>query len=904
MAGPAFALPTGATVVAGQATVQTPSPTLQVITQGSDKAIIDWRSFSIAAGEKVRFYQPSSTSVTLNRVTGYDPSSILGQMQSNGRIFLLNPQGVVFGAGARIDVGGLVASSLSLSNADFLASRYSLSSVDAAARQTRGAVRNDGAISAPGGTVVLAGPSVTNTGTIIANGGRVGLAAANAVSIDVEGDGLVFFQASATDAKNRLEQLGRIQADGGTAEMRAAARGAFADTVLNVAGVVQAKSIGTREGRIVIDGGSKGITAVSGRLDASGRAAGERGGTITVQGHDVLLDNGARLEASGDTGGGVIRVGGDFHGANPDVRNAEKTIVAPGAELHADALTQGDGGKIVVWADAATRYTGTASAKGGAQGGNGGFAEVSGKQSLDFSGSVDMRASRGSIGTLLLDPKDIVINLAGADPVAGNSLFTDNPTLTANLSAANVVAALNLASLVLQANNDISVTTSVNASAAPATSNLTLQAGRTITFSNAVALTLGGGSVNLTYNDQTGVALQRGPGAGALTMNAASSIVTNGGGVTIARGTAGASAPIALTTLDTTGALDKPGGNVSVVSADSITVGTVTTSGGVVTAGGGRPAGTITLTSSAGSVTTTGALTSIGSAAFAGSATTGGAGNVGTLNGSTGVTVGGAITTTGGAGDSAGAKGAGGAVSLTGGGAGGLTVSAAVTVNADDATIAVNGGGAAIQLNNSNLTTTNNTAAAITVRNATTAALGNLTTGATGTTTLGVGADITGAVTQTAATAITTGTLTGNTASTATLGNANALTTLGAFTTNGAFTLNDVGGGLGVGGAVSTTNNGVASVATSGGNLSVAASGSVAGAGVSLTTTSANNIALSGPINGNAGTVTLTSGQAITQIATGTINTTGDLVLSAAGAITLDQGNTIGRLGAVTRGGA
>ncbi|MEO7007719.1 MAG: filamentous hemagglutinin N-terminal domain-containing protein, partial [Caldimonas sp.] len=262
MSGAACALPNGATVVAGQATVQNPTPTQQVVTQGSAKAIIDWRSFSIGAGEKVRFDQPSSSAVLLNRVTGYDPSSILGQMQSNGRVFLLNPYGVVFGAGARIDVGGLVASTLSLSNADFLAGRYNLTSIDAAAPAQRGAVRNDGTISAPNGTVVLVAPQVTNAGTIEANGGRVALAAANSVLVDVEGDGLVFFQTSAGDATNRLEHLGRIQADGGSIEMRAAARAGFADSVLNLSGVVQAKSLGNRNGRIVIDGGDAGVTRV------------------------------------------------------------------------------------------------------------------------------------------------------------------------------------------------------------------------------------------------------------------------------------------------------------------------------------------------------------------------------------------------------------------------------------------------------------------------------------------------------------------------------------------------------------------------------------------------------------------------------------------------------------------
>src|SRR5664279_5284556 len=133
MSSAALALPLGGKVVNGNATISTPTPGTEVVKQTTDKAIIDWQSFSIAAGEKVRFYAPSSTSITLNRVTGYDPSVILGQMSSNGRVFLLNPYGVVFGAGARVDVGGLVVSSLSMSDSDFLASRYRLTSVDAQA---------------------------------------------------------------------------------------------------------------------------------------------------------------------------------------------------------------------------------------------------------------------------------------------------------------------------------------------------------------------------------------------------------------------------------------------------------------------------------------------------------------------------------------------------------------------------------------------------------------------------------------------------------------------------------------------------------------------------------------------------------------------------------------------------
>ncbi|MGH8795688.1 MAG: filamentous hemagglutinin N-terminal domain-containing protein, partial [Caldimonas sp.] len=470
MSGAACALPNGATVVAGQATVQNPTPTQQVVTQGSAKAIIDWRGFSIAAGERVRFDQPSSSAVLLNRVTGYDPSSILGQMQSNGRVFLLNPYGVVFGAGARIDVGGLVASSLSLTNADFLAGRYNLGSNDATAPVQRGAVRNDGTISAPNGIVVLAAPQVTNAGTIEANGGRVGLAAANSVLVDVEGDGLVFFQTSAGDATNRLEQLGRIQADGGSIEMHAAARASFADSVLNLSGVVQAKSLGNRNGRIVIDGGDAGVTRVSGQLDASGRAAGESGGVVTLQGAAILVDRSAQIDASGAQGGGSVRIGGDFHGAGTDIRNAQITAIAPGATISADALGNGDGGSVVVWSDHTTRYYGAISARGGSAGGNGGSVEVSGKEILEFRGAVDTRAPHGSNGTLLLDPADIVISasaplpgdteLNAGQPTAGDAIglikFGDGAgTFTISSESLETVAAAN--NIDLQAKNSITI---------------------------------------------------------------------------------------------------------------------------------------------------------------------------------------------------------------------------------------------------------------------------------------------------------------------------------------------------------------------------------------------------------------------------------------------------------------
>ncbi|MGZ5266029.1 MAG: beta strand repeat-containing protein, partial [Caldimonas sp.] len=637
LSGAALALPQGGRVVAGDATISKPSTDSEVIRQTTDKAIVDWKSFSIAAGEKVRFYQPSSTSVTLNRVTGFDPSYILGQMSSNGKIFLVNPYGVVFGAGARVDVGGLVVSTLSIANNDFLAGRYSLTSVDPDAPAQRGAIRNEGTISSPGGLVVLAGPSVSNTGTIVANGGRVGLVAANAVSVDVEGDGLLFFQTSATEAKNRLEQLGRIQADGGTVEMRAAARGAFADTVLNMTGVVQARAIGSREGKIVIDGGSDGVTAVSGRLDATGLAAGERGGSVTVAGQRVLLDNGSVVEASGNAGGGSIRIGGGFHGADSDIHNAEVTGVASGAVARADATESGDGGKVAIWADGTTRFYGTVSAQGGKTAGDGGFVEVSGKQNLVFRGDVSTLAPKGKNGTLLLDPADIVIaaapsslddtqldaNVPTVGDAAGLIKAGDAPVGTATISTAKLEAIGAANSINLNASNSITVNALTSNVATPNTLTLntagggaqfhagaggfTMQAGDTIKVTNgSLTIDAAGGTVNVGALQASGAVALSGTG---VTLNAPISVTAAGAGVTVTGPT---------TLVGTGGAISLTGSN----AANDVTLGTVngagrtlnvTAGGGDIVlgaVGGGAALATVTLsgnTASLGAVTTTGA---------------------------------------------------------------------------------------------------------------------------------------------------------------------------------------------------------------------------------------------------------------------------------------------------------
>lgn len=609
----AQALPTGMQPVVGTVQVTRPDANTMVMTTGQQKTIVNTQTFGIGAQERLTVNQPGGTSTTMFSVLGYDPSYILGQMQSNGRIFLQNPNGIVFGANARVDVGGLVATTLHLSDTDFLAGRYLLTDNGQGQGDLAGRVINQGTINAPGGAVVLAGADVLNSGTIQADGGRVGLIAANKVLVDVEGDGLLFFEVDGREAGTRLQQLGRIQADGGSVELMAASRGQFADTVLNMSGVVQARTLGVKEGRVVIDGGSTGITLVSGEVDVSGNQAGEKGGTVTVLGDKVGLVGAARINASGDAGGGTVLVGGDVHGTGE--RHANSTYVGSKASIDASAKTRGDGGKVVVWADGTTRYFGQINARGGLLGGNGGFAEVSGRGHLDFLGSVDLSATNGTKGVLLLDPSNIEIvantadaNKTGAatpDAAPANDLLASDdtgsdpglqffatsgaPDSVSKISSGAVVAQLNNADVQLTASHNITVGAAIDASGNTDSHGLTLTAGNgsgdaVILKANVVTkggLVLQGRNIKVSDNDVTLDA-----GSGRLSLQAA----IDGGGksLKLVSGSATAEAVKTSDAINNVSALDVTGsatlgGNVTTTGTQTYNQAVTLSQAGVTT---------------------------------------------------------------------------------------------------------------------------------------------------------------------------------------------------------------------------------------------------------------------------------------------------------------------------------
>src|SRR5262249_46909546 len=327
----------------------------------SPGAIINWQGFSIGAGETTRFIQQNAASSVLNRVVGPDPSVLLGTLSSNGRVFLINPSGILVGQGARIDVAGFVASTLNLNNQDFLAGRLNF-----AANPFAGVVENRGSITTPtGGSVYLVGSGVSNSGIINSPQGDVLLAAGQSVKIlDTSTPGVrVEIAAGDSAAVN----LGQIIAKSGQI-------GIYAATLRN-SGVINADQVVRGEnGRIFLkaskdvkldagssisasgdSGGSVTVQAEQGTLLASGSVAASgadgKGGEVKLRGHVVGRTAQATVDASGTAGGGTVLVGGDAHGANPGVQNAWRAYVGPDATIRADATASGDGGKVVVWSD-------------------------------------------------------------------------------------------------------------------------------------------------------------------------------------------------------------------------------------------------------------------------------------------------------------------------------------------------------------------------------------------------------------------------------------------------------------------------------------------------------------------------------------------------------------------------
>lgn len=263
----AATLPQGGQIAIGEGTIVNVGSSQLTIKQISDKLGVNWQSFNIGADGKVVFEQPGSKSVALNRVLGSDGSSIMGKIESNGQVFIINPNGVIFGKSSQVNVGGLVASALDLTDTDFQAGNYKFATGSKA-----GAVVNQGTLQASqGGYVALIGKSVRNEGVIAARLGTVAMAAGDAVSMDFAGDGLINLHVGKAAIGALVDNRGLIVADGGSVLMTARAANAITEAVVNNDGIIQARTLNMRAGKIMLDGGpvdGSGVVAVGGTLES------------------------------------------------------------------------------------------------------------------------------------------------------------------------------------------------------------------------------------------------------------------------------------------------------------------------------------------------------------------------------------------------------------------------------------------------------------------------------------------------------------------------------------------------------------------------------------------------------------------------------------------------------------
>ncbi|MBT5231097.1 MAG: filamentous hemagglutinin N-terminal domain-containing protein [Methylococcales bacterium] len=404
--GTATAAAADGQVVSGNASI-VQIGNVTTITQTTDKLVLNFDNFDIGANETVRFVQPSSSAIALNRITG-GQTSIFGNLFANGRIILVNNSGIFVANTANIDVSGIIATTLNITNQDFLNSNLQFTKVEGfdAAK-----IINEGLITAEeNGFVVLAGDYVENKGIINARLGDVVLASTKRIALDLQGDGLINFAVDTTaiDSLAGVRNTGSITADGGKVIMTAAVASDLIATAVRNDGLIQAQSIIEENGEIILSA-TTGDVINTGNLIATGDESVD-GGTVKVLGDRVALLGDTTIDVTGKNGGTIL-VGGDLQGKG-DTQTAEVTRVDSNVKLVADALTNGDGGKVIVWADGITAFAGDISAKGGTESGNGGFSEVSGKQTLIFQGDAVLSADNGENGTLLLDPDNIGISSA------------------------------------------------------------------------------------------------------------------------------------------------------------------------------------------------------------------------------------------------------------------------------------------------------------------------------------------------------------------------------------------------------------------------------------------------------------------------------------------------------------
>ncbi len=504
----ANALPTGAQITAGAGAISQTGNVMN-IQQNTARMITNWQRFDIGQNATVNFVQPNSSAVALNRVLSADPSQILGQLNANGVVVLLNPNGVLFGASARVDVGGLIAAAMRMSDADFLAGKYQFGQPT-----LPGKVENLGTlISREGGFVTLIGGTVNNAGQIVTPGGTSALVAGDKVTVNLGLTGLVSIDVAAGSDAARVDNSGLVAADGGKVLLTAKSAAPMLASAVNQTGTVRANSIASRNGEVWIEA-SSGDVRLAGTTQATGSGAGQTGGRIVATGKNVTLASGSVTDASGAAGGGQVLVGGGWQGKDATIATAGRVTQQTGAAIKVDANASGSGGTAVLWSADATHMDGTISARG-AGSGTGGKVETSSKGVLGLGGNVDVAADSGKGGNWLLDPATLDVTTTGS-ALTGNTNGTNN-----TVSNTSIQTALNAGgtTVTLQADSLITVNADISKTAGAASTLTFNSASGNIVVNNQISSITGALNINMGADASQS--------AGSVTLNNA--LATNGG---------------------------------------------------------------------------------------------------------------------------------------------------------------------------------------------------------------------------------------------------------------------------------------------------------------------------------------------------------------------------------------
>ncbi len=404
----------------GAISIDASTPNTTNITQGTDFVKVRGDG-DINAGWTVNVNQPSrSSKYVLYDIEG-DPTKIEGDLNANGRVYIFDSNGVIFGAGSQVNVGSIVATTGTVSDDDIKSgSRLRFENAGHTGKiELRGSMTVG-----DGGLAAFVAPTVVNSGVINAKMGTVVMAAGERATLDFYGDDLIQVSVDGKLSNALIKNKGKINAAGGTVVMSVDAAKEAVDNVINMDGIVDVSSVSVKGGKIILSGGSKGAVTVSGKLNASG------------------------------TSGGNIKITGQ----NVDITNT--------AEVTADAGQNGDGGKVYIYGNDYALFRGRLRARGGIVSGDGGEAEISGGESVGYYGLSDLGADNGQTGTLLIDPK--ILNIGNGNPLTTLAEIAadiaSGGTGTVNIDDQALANTLRLSNVNLWATQKINTTSEVDIS--------------------------------------------------------------------------------------------------------------------------------------------------------------------------------------------------------------------------------------------------------------------------------------------------------------------------------------------------------------------------------------------------------------------------------------------------------